>query len=233
MTSGVLEKFGTGNRFLVAIAAPIEFKSVLKGLGRPLDQTPPPWQPVAIGPWDLLLTGVSKSNAAGAVAMHLDPQKHAAVLSIGIAGAYPAAAPLPLGSALVGTRSVMADDGVIASTGFTTCAKLGFPLGLSGSDTFEVDAALLALLRPLMEAEGPIATVSGCAGTDALAHERAERTGAVAEGMEGAAVGLVAARRGVAFVEIRTISNTTGERAGQRWNIPLALSRLTRLVAAL
>ena len=44
--------------------------------------------------------------------------------------------------------------------------------------------------------------------------------------MEGAAVVHTANRLGAPAIEIRSISNTTGERDAQQWNIDLALSNL-------
>ena len=69
----------------------------------------------------------------------------------------------------------------------------------------------------------------------ACAHEVARRTRAVAEAMEGAAVGFTARRLGLAtgsapaFAELRVISNTTGDRSRQVWDLPRALSRLEQL----
>ncbi len=238
MTTGVLETFGDPRRrLLAAVAAPIEMRAVLEGLGRPDLQMPTPWVPVAVGRWDLLLTGVSKSNAAGTVARTLRCDVHAAVFSLGIAGVYPNHPTLTLGQAVAGTLSILADDGVMTPTGFVSCADLGFPLfrdaDESGADAAPADGELLNRAAPLVEATGVIATVSTCSGTNELSQRLAAQTAAVAEGMEGAAVGLVARRTEVPFLELRTISNTTGDRAAQVWNIRGALARLTELVARL
>ncbi|MBL8760188.1 MAG: futalosine hydrolase, partial [Phycisphaerae bacterium] len=77
---------------------------------------------------------------------------------------------------------------------------------------------------------GAIATVSVCSGTDELAAEIRSRTGAIAEGMEGAACGLVAARMGVRFAELRVVSNHTGRRDRQGWNLEGAFRRLGELL---
>lgn len=233
MTSGVLGKFGTGNRLLLAIAAPIEFKAVLEGLSQPASILPTPWKVFPVGRWDLLLTCVSKTNAAGAVGMHLDPQKHDAVISLGIAGAYPSAHPLPIGSAVAATTSILADEGIATPTSFKPCASVGFPLAPGDRDDVPAHPGLLELVTPLVDATGPIACVSSCAGTDELATSRSRDLGAVAECMEGAAVGVVAARQGVPFLELRTISNTTGTRERQIWDFPRSLQRLRDLVAAM
>ena len=73
---------------------------------------------------------------------------------------------------------------------------------------------------------GPIATVATCSGTDAAAAEVARRTGAVAEAMEGAAVVHAARRLRTRAIELRVISNTTGDRPAQRWDLTGALSAL-------
>jgi futalosine hydrolase len=59
------------------------------------------------------------------------------------------------------------------------------------------------------------------------------RTGAVAEAMEGAAVGLVAHRLGIPFGEVRIISNTTGDRNLQRWDMKRALASLSEVIGLL
>jgi futalosine hydrolase len=68
--------------------------------------------------------------------------------------------------------------------------------------------------------------VATCSGTDAAAHAVRTRTGAMAEAMEGAAVVHAARRAGVPAIEIRSISNTTGDRAKQQWNIAAAFAAL-------
>lgn len=229
---GVLDTFGSpGTRLLLAVAAPAEFRAVALGLGRPDTQMPERWQFVTIGRMDVLYTGVSKSNAAGAVAIAARPGTHAAILSIGIGGAYDPAA-TPIASLVLGTRSLFVDEGAATPRGFIGCAELGFPVS-STSDVVIADSSLLNLVEPLCCASGPIATVSTCSGTDELARAYAARGGAIAEGMEGAAVGLVAARVGIPFVEIRAISNTAGDRSRQTWDIPRALEAVSGLVGRL
>jgi len=48
----------------------------------------------------------------------------------------------------------------------------------------------------------------------------------MAEAMEGAAVVHAARRAGVPAIEIRSISNATGDRAKQQWNIAAAFAAL-------
>ena len=71
-------------------------------------------------------------------------------------------------------------------------------------------------------------TVATCSGSDAAAAEVARRTGAIAEAMEGAAVVHAARRLATPAIELRAISNTTGDRAAQVWDLPSALQSLGR-----
>jgi futalosine hydrolase len=233
------------DRVLLCVAAPAEVRAVLARL--PADASPgaAEWAMLPIFPpsagragLDLVITGVGKSNAAGATARVLDPGRHRAVVNLGICGALPGArtpnaAPAPLHTVIVATASVFADEGVVTDDGFSDMADLGFPPAPGLGPALASDPALLAALRPLADAAAPIATVSTCSGTDASASAVAARTGALAEAMEGAAVALAAHRLGVAFAEVRVVSNTTGSRTSQRWDLAGALARLSDLARVL
>lgn len=229
-----------GKRLLLVVAAENEAGAVRAGLRAP--GVPREW---ALDPCtsdvDLLRTGIGKANAAGAVGAFLDPARHGAVVSAGIAGALPLVqGPSPgqtafaaeLGEVLVASHCVFADEGLLTPGGFIDSAAMGFPLGPVEGSAVPVDPKLLAALSTLGRV-ARVATVSTCSGTDALARQIAARTGAAAEAMEGAAVVLVALRRGVPAGEVRVISNTTGDRSTQRWNASAALERLGDVIGRL
>lgn len=109
---------------------------------------------------------------------------------------------------------------------------MGFPLGAYPDPGVPTHAPWVGMLGALGSVGG-IATVSTCSGTDDLAAEVARRTNGVAEAMEGAAVGHVAHRFGVPFGEVRVISNTTGNRGSQTWDLPGALARLSDVASRL
>jgi futalosine hydrolase len=223
---------------LLAVAAPAEARAVLEALGGSPAAADQPWALHSLTPrLHLVVTGIGKSNAAGAVARVLDVERHAAVLSIGVAGSLPRRdqPALPLRTVVAATASIFADEGLQTDDSYSDVAVIGFPLGpppISGS-AVPAHPGLLALLGPLAEVAAPIATVSTCSGTDVLARQVAQRTGAVAEAMEGAAVALVAARLGVPAGECRIISNSTGRREDQRWDLRGALATLTAAIARL
>lgn len=175
----------------------------------------------------LAMCGIGKANAAGAAGALLGcPNRPRALINLGVAGALPGS-PARLAQVVLASGSVFLDEGVQSDASFLTCEQLGFPLGPLGGQVAP-DAGLATCLRPLADHEGEIATISTCAGTDDLARRRAKE-GAIAEAMEGAAAGLVAWRLGVPFAELRVISNTTGSRDRQVWDLEGALERLGEL----
>ena len=180
----------------------------------------------------VVVAGIGRTNAAAATAEALTEARatgapFAAVISTGIAGALPGSN-LALGTVIVADACVYAEEGIALPEGQGDMRVLGFPLGDFEGNRVPVDGALLVAFRAL----GPaceIATVATCSGTDAAALSVRTRTGAMAEAMEGAAVVHAARRVGVPAIEIRSISNTTGDRATQRWDIAAAFAALQRV----
>lgn len=193
----------------------------------------PEWELIPVdSACDLVVTGVGKSNAAGAVARTLDPARHAGVVSIGICGSLPEW-DIGLGEVIAATACIFADEGVRTREGFSDCASMGFPPGEFEGMAAPVTEAWVRFMAERGAHTGGIATVSTCSGTDDLAREVAARTGARAEAMEGAAVALAAHRLGTACGEVRAVSNTTGDRAGQQWDLPAARQGLTAFLTRL
>lgn len=234
-----------------------------------IEEPLPDWQPVVLGaatdscPAVLVLqTGVGKVNAASAVMRVLHDHPNATIINLGICGLLPAFAcvddpacecmrSLGIGSVLLASASVYADEGVQMPSEFKSIGAMGFPLGPFGDEGVLPSPDLADALRPFADACRPIATVSTCSGTDALALEIATRTNAAGEAMEGAAIAHVIARHNALralsaatgptsdapttarFAELRVISNTTGDRARQQWDIPKAAAKLREVVCAL
>lgn len=221
---------GRAPRLLLVVAAPGEALAVSRAFGK----APPgeDWQLVQLAPRvDLIRTGVGKANAAGGCAAILARKEHGAVLNLGVAGTYadPGGTPLlAIGSVVVASRHLLADEGVQTPGGFVALSTIGFATGLGG-DWIEADPVMLAAIAAAGWPQAPIATVSTCSGANTQAARIPASTGAWAEAMEGAAVALVASRLGVHYAEVRVISNTTGDRERQRWDLATALSRLTEI----
>ncbi|MBU6412196.1 MAG: futalosine hydrolase [Planctomycetes bacterium] len=219
---------------LIVVSTELEARPLLTAWNVARDaSTLPHWSLIPLHPGlDLLITGVSKANAAAALAHCLQP-RHTTILNLGIGGTLPGS-PAQIGDVVLGTMAIFADEGVPTPPGnFLSCAALGFGLDENRKDDcFAPSKRLLNTLAPLATHQGRIATVSECSGTDARAAEIVRRTNAIAEGMEGAAVALVAQRLRREWAEIRIISNTTGDRDKQVWKVREAVPQLAVIAKA-
>lgn len=243
---------GTGGATLLVFATVMEAKAALGGWAEQravgeVERSAGTWSVVrGMGESvDVLITGVGKANAAGAVSAVLsrDRSRYGLVLSAGIGGLLPgdASAGLKLADAVIADSCVFADEGIAFPDGtFEDLASRGFgpekPIapGIDASlwqgVKYRVDASVRTRLGVAGGTARSIATVSTCSGCDALAKAIATRTCAAVEAMEGAAVALSAWRFGVAMGEIRTISNTTGDREKQVWEMRPALEQLNAVL---
>ncbi len=212
--------------WLLIVAAPREIRAVLDAVrpAPPSLTTPEPWGSIAAEGVVVVYAGVGKSAAAGATARWYDPERHAGVLSLGVGGAFPGSS-LGIGDVVLADPSVFADEGIRMGEGFLTLDRIGFGCDAPAAAP---DPRSRAALARLVDRIGPVATVSACSGTDADAHAIVARTGAIAEAMEGAACALAARRihPRARFAEVRVISNHTGDRERQGWDLDGALARM-------
>jgi len=177
-----------------------------------------------------IVSGIGRTNAAAATTEAiLTHGPFDGVICAGIAGALPGSG-LDIGSVVIASTCVYAEEGLLTPTGFVTMDALGFALGDFEGNAVPVSEAMLEAAGGL--SIGPIATVATCSGTNSAAAEVVRRTGAVAEAMEGAAVVHAAMRLRVPAIELRAISNTTGDRAHQQWDIQSAFTALRVSVPA-
>lgn len=173
----------------------------------------------------LVTLGVGKAAAAAAITAAIVELRPRWVLLFGVCGAYPAGHVsedgLGVGQVCVVGEEWLADEGVEAEAGFVSIAALG--LGSVGpflADPGRSSEAAAILGAPIVRG----ATVSACSGTDAASRTIAARTRAVVESMEGAAVAVACARLGVPWVQVRCVSNRTGDRARGGWDLPRAVA---------
>jgi futalosine hydrolase len=190
--------------------------------------------PVAIG-----CCGIGKASAAAAAAAILNNVTTKRLIMLGCAGAYPPSG-LKVGDLAVATQEILADDGVAIADGFLDLEQLKFSVATSATGQplyhrFPCDGDWLLEaknLLPRYAAEqkisclfGAFATVSCCSGTRVAGQRLYQRTQAITENMEGAAVALVCAQYTTPFAEIRAISNMVENRDMTRWNLPDAMHR--------
>ena len=169
--------------------------------------------------------GIGRTNAAAATTQALlRRQGFDMVISAGVAGALPGAG-LAVGAALVASSCIYVEEGLVTRRGFSDIEAMGLSLGDFAGNVVPVDEEMLERLGAVLPV-GPIATVATCSGTDEAAAEVEQRTNAMAEAMEGAAVVHAARRLGVPAIEVRTISNRTGDRDQQGWDLDAALGAL-------
>ncbi len=185
----------------------------------------------------LVLTGVGKANAASACTAALMTYRPELVINFGCAGAFPQAE-LELGDLVLATEEIFGDEGVATSNAFLGLEKLGLPLleqqppplfnrlALSKAWLSTASSALSATCsrRRCQWRSGPVVTVSTGSGNRADSDNLRHRTGALCENMEGSAIALVCRRFGIDLVEIRGISNWTGDRDPAAWDLPVACS---------
>jgi len=191
---------------------------------------------------DLLVTGVGKVAAAIGVTRALSRARSLArlpqaVLLFGVCGAYPqrhratGGMVLKVGDACVVGDDVLADEGVVTPHGFEDLEAMG--LGRVGPFTTdgETVARAAALLGGLPVVRG--ATVSTCSGSEAASAAIANRTGATVETMEGAAVAAVCRQFAIPLVQLRVVSNETGDRDTAAWRLDEAVAKVQDLVLQL
>lgn len=207
---------------LIATAVDAEREAVLAGL------------PARSRQVTVAAVGVGPAAAAAGTARLLalaeaDGHPYRTVLSAGVAGGLPGRA--EVGGVLLASRSIHADLGAESPDGWQSLDQLGL-----GSTAAAADPATLAELRAHLPdaVVGEVVTVSTITGTAARAAALATAyPDAVAEAMEGYGVACAAAGAGVAFAELRTVSNLVGPRDRSAWRIGEALAALTASVAAL
>lgn len=229
MTS-LSEFFDRHNRLLLAIASAGETSAVLKALNQ-TQEAPGDWRVLHFESFSILQTGVGKSNAAGAVSQELttagmNDRQYAGVLSFGIAGSLKSS--LPIGSTVFASSAVLADEGTpfINDCDWTSLQTSGW--AQTNFDSARTDWA--EFLQKGADHSGIIATISTISGTDEVAKDYVSRTGALAEGMEGAAIAQVCLRFGVPFAEYRVISNSCGNRNINKLDIPTSFRRMKEVV---
>ncbi len=182
----------------------------------------------------VLVTGVGAVRAAAATALALQNQPCAALLHVGVGGAYPASG-LPVGALVTAASECDPQSGILTPDGYRDLGGLGFPLTTAFPNRIVFDnpwadwVAQQVVPAPRL----PFATVQCCSGTNAASEMMASRAAAAVENMEGLAVAWTAGRFGVPYAALRAISNLTGDRDRQQWNLPAAQAVLARAVGAI
>ncbi|MFJ5553522.1 futalosine hydrolase [Streptomyces sp. NPDC093225] len=174
--------------------------------------------------FDVLAGGVGPAAAAAATAAALATAErpYSLVVSAGIGGGFPLAA--PVGSLVVADAIVAADLGAQTPDGWLSVEELGFGRAVHlppAELTARAAEATGALLAPVLT----VSTVTGTAGRASELLARHPLAGA--EAMEGFGVAEAAAAHGLPVLEIRAVSNPVGPRDRDAWRIGDALAALS------
>ena len=158
----------------------------------------------------------------------LAEQRPETVILCGCGGSYPDSG-LGVGDLVLASSEIYGDCGVTTDTGFIPLEQLNIPqqarLAPLFQQSYNLDSPLLErAARLLPQAHcGPFVTVNNCSGTPDLSRQLQQQTAGICENMEGAAAAQVCAEFTCPLLEVRGISNPTGTRADELWDIPLGM----------
>lgn len=212
--------------WLIVFATELEQKGVCELLGE--------WkQQVQLSS---IVTGIGSINSAIGLVQVLEKVRPLGVLNLGIGGASTATG-LELGSAAIAKEEWFADVGVRTEHGDFGLEELGFPLNPNQPKPWNRvlvdDEKSAAFARVLSLPRLPFISVNQCSGSLEIARKREEQFSPFVENMEGATLGMVCARYGIPFVELRAISNQLGERDKSRWQFQPCFQTLAQAVQRL
>ena len=228
----------------VTAATPLEISALIEAFQAQRYPAPLPWDiyvaEEASRKIIFSISGIGTSNAAAASALLAHLFAPGLLITTGCAGAYPGCG-LGIGDIALATSEVFADEGVVIPEGWRSLRQIGIPLLERNGRRFFNEIPLTAQVTSAAEkvaehlgiaapATGRFLTVATCSGTTARGTELQERFDGICENMEGAAVALVAARYGIACMELRGISNYVEERDRARWDIHLAVVNSQRFL---
>lgn len=173
---------------------------------------------------DILITGLGTAATVYHLTRRLHEKQYDLVIQAGIAGAFNPA--FNLGEVVFIKKDTFADSGIEEEGKFKTLFETGF----SGKNDFPytdgwlVNEHFLAAGVQLPAASGiTVETVTGNSSRNEI-RKRLFSTGT--ESMEGAAFHYVCLQQHVRFLQIRSISNYTGERDKTKWDIRKAVASL-------
>jgi len=181
----------------------------------------------------LCVTGVGLVNAALHAGRLLERPGVEGMIAVGIAGVY-SLGELSLASTCYAWREIWPEYGLLDEDGGVDAKGIGFAQETIGGkpvwDRVDLnptnDAARMGLHLSADWPRASAVTVSSVTGTAERAGWMETAYSADIENMEGFALALAAARKGVPFLELRTISNLAGSRFADEWDVGGALKAL-------
>jgi len=183
--------------------------------------------------------GVGKVRTAAGLTQALAAHRPAAVLQVGVGGAYLGSF-LSVGLAMLAEVELELDLGVATGAGWADLASLGVPLlpsagretAAGGFETATHAGLTGALARLTGLPRGRFATLDAITADVETGAALQRHFDVAIESMEGAAAAVVTARLEVPFAELRAVSNLVGERDRGRWDLAGAARTAAELAVA-
>jgi len=181
---------------------------------------------------DILITGIGLTAATYRLTSQLQAKNYDLVIQAGIAGSFDKK--LSLGSVVVVKQDVIADQGVVEQRKFKTL----FDLKLVAADAFPYTKTWLVNPHAQLLKRAGLKQVKGISVNEITTSRPRtrfyeERLKASTESMEGAALHYCCLMAGVAFLQVRSLSNYIGERNKKNWKIKEAIINLNMQIIQL
>lgn len=176
---------------------------------------------------DVLITGIGLTAATYHLTRHFTVKRPDLVIQAGIAGCFDKS--IPLGTVVAVKQDAIADESVVESKKLKTL----FGLGLVSKDQFPYKKGWLVNPGSEMMKRNRLKTVKAISINHITTNKQMirlyEHTFRPAiETMEGAALHYVCLSENIPFLQVRSISNYTGERDKAKWKMKEAIHNLNK-----
>lgn len=193
--------------------------------------------------YTLLISGPGVFNTVHALSVYLEHAVPDLILNTGIAGVFPESG-LKTGDIGVAAQEHYIHTGVGTGGGWLSPLPFGLISGIpsTGQGIYPMGEDLVTRYYEILKSgvkdsktggvhvsKGNFITVSTLPGSRQEARNRHAGDAPLMEAMEGAAAAHTAFLYKVPFLEVRAGSNEVGERDQSKWNIPLAVDRVSMI----
>jgi futalosine hydrolase len=180
----------------------------------------------------VLITGVGSLATVYSLMNQVDNHRPDVIIQAGIAGCFSHHLP---GEVVIVREEILADQGVWEEGGF----KSIFEMKLADPDAIPFSGGLLINPYQKLMALAGLETVRGITVNEITTDPARlgwyqQNVSPVVESMEGGGLHYVCLREGIAFLQLRSVSNEIGVRDKTKWDIKKAISNLNdRLITLL
>jgi futalosine hydrolase len=175
---------------------------------------------------DVLITGVGAPAVIYQLQKKLQQKKYQLVIQAGIAGSF--TSKLALAEVVIVERDCFADIGINEKGQFNSI----FETNLADKDLFPYQNGWLinpTLIKDKLPVKMVTAvTINTVSDSTTQRKMLKEKYNAQIESMEGASLHYVCLQEGVAFLQVRSISNMVGERDKTKWAMKDAINNLNK-----